>query len=359
MTDAAIGFDVRTRRIMLTVIGCLIGIVSCDPAPTAGAVDTCAALARTPVLFVHGSGMDSATFDRMIRHFEANDYPRSHLYAVDLEPATGDNLGAAEAIANAVRSLLDDARAAALAGGCEPTDPAKVDLIAHSMGAFSSRWFAVFGQPERVRRLVAIAGANHGTDALCGRPGKGNRQMCPAFSARKGPDDIQHRLNGTADSPVDETPYGSGPDARKRTRIPPTEDRRIEYFTVSIADDSWIVPPESALLDGAGSTGFDVDLDGTRFERLSPGNFRYRGSTGHDDLPSDPAVISFVLDLLALPDPRLSEGTFGRSGRHRDARIHCKTRTSEPGCMTHTPVRGTMRCHCGSPPQLPRLPISS
>lgn len=292
------------RWLTRTVAGCLVGIISCDPAPTAGAIDACAALARTPVLFVHGSGMNPDTFDRMIRHFEADGYPRSHLFAVELEPATGDNVTAAEAIADAARSLLADARAASLAEGCEPKGPAKVDLVGHSMGAFSSRWFAAFGQPERVRRLVTIAGANHGTDALCGRPGAGNRQMCPAFSPRKGPAEIQHHLNGTPNRPRDETPYGVGPDARPSTRVPPTADRRIAYFTVSIADDAWIVPPESALLDGAGYGSFDVDVDGLPFERLGPGNFRYLGSTDHDTLPSDPAVISFVVDLLDLPDPR-------------------------------------------------------
>lgn len=181
--------------------------------------------------------------------------------------------------------------------GCQGAPPAEVDIVAHSMGAFSARWFARFVMAEKVRTIVTLAGANHGTDMLCGLSGVGNRQMCPAYSESGGNDNIQRKLNGTGALPVDETPFGLGADRGDRARIPPDGRRRIVYFTVRLDPDEWIVPADSAVLDGAGGKAIE-GIDELPVIETSSGNFLFQGPTSHDGLPSDPELIQFVFHLL-------------------------------------------------------------
>lgn len=252
----------------------------------------------TPVLFVHGSGLSSGSFETMIAAFTDRGYPPEYLSAVDMVPNDGDNVRAAETfIAEGVEQLLASSKSAATKSGCSEIPPEKVDMVAHSMGAFSSRWFARFVGPERVRTIVTLAGANHGTNKLCGRSGTGDRQMCPAFSDQTGGDDVQHRLNGTSSMPLDETPFGVGADPQPAGRIPPDDRRSISYFTVRLEPDAWIEPADSAMLDGAGGATAQA-TDGFPLEETSNGNFLFRGQTSHDDLPYHPALIRFVLQIL-------------------------------------------------------------
>jgi len=289
----------RLRPLALVVIA--VAATACQaeqpeqanlPAPS------CADYDRTPVLFVHGSGLTSGTWDDMRRALREDGYPSAYLRAVDMRPRDGDNVRAAERfIAAGAERLLEDSRSAVSASGCNTEVPAKIDIVAHSMGAFSARWYIRFIGGERVRLMVALAGANHGTDRLCGRSGKGDRQMCPAFADTASPDNVQRRLNGTRAAPDDETPWGLGEDSADRDRTPPDGERRIGYVTVRVEADEWIEPAESALLDGAG--GVDTgDVGGLPLRETSPGNYLFLGSASHDGLPYHPELIRFVQSLL-------------------------------------------------------------
>jgi len=172
---------------------------------------------RIPVVFVHGSGLSAATWQPMLRFLVADGYPRVYLHAVDMSPDDGDNVRAATTfIAPAVDTLLATAAQHAPAGSA----PSKVDIVAHSMGALSGRWYAAKIRPDRVRTVITLAGANHGTNALCGYPGKGNQQMCPAFGNAW----LQRELNGAARAPSDETPYGVGLDPPGITTVAPSTE---------------------------------------------------------------------------------------------------------------------------------------
>jgi pimeloyl-ACP methyl ester carboxylesterase len=258
-----------------------------DPAPP----PDCARLPSAPVLFVHGSGLSSATFQAMTGEFERLGYPRSWLHAVDLVPNDGANERAAKVFLEpAVGTLLRDAAAEARRSAC--TEPTRVDLVAHSMGSVSARWYAARIGPEKVRTVLGIAPANHGTDALCGLEGSGNRELCPAFAGRG----IQFELNGSKKHPRDETPYGIGSDARAAARVPPTAERSILYLTLRIEPDQWIKPEASALLDGAG--GVKLPALPTAARETQPGNLLWTAAADHDRLPEETAVIGLVAALL-------------------------------------------------------------
>lgn len=260
----------------------------------------CQGLSRRPVLFVHGSGLGPDTWNAMISAFRRDGYPARHLLAVRLIPNDGSNIRAAERfIEPTVRDLLSAARREAEAKRCQP--PTKVDIVAHSMGALSSRWYVARIDAKLIRNLVGIAPANHGTDALCGHAGDGNRELCPAFAQGPAQGAVQHMLNGSRSEPIDETPYGFGSDSTGRPSIGPTPESGIYYWSIRIDPDEWIRPASSAHLDGAG---------GRRAPQLplgaletSPGNVRWRSGIPHDDLPRDAEVIAFTLQLL-LADPK-------------------------------------------------------
>lgn len=245
-----------------------------------------------PVLFVHGHGTSSAVFADMIDHFEDRGYRPADLLAVDLVPPDGSNVVAAEqAITQAVERLL--ARSGRTAGG-------KVDIVAHSMGALSSRWYATQVRPDRVRTLVTVGGANHGTDALCGYPDEGGADLCPAFAVADNP--VQVRLNGTPGAPVDETPYGRGADRPGTPTVAPEPDREIRYVAVLVPDDQWIRPNPSSELDGADPVARLPD--GVAVTQPRPGNLAFAEPTDHDLILENErffAVLDTVLAAGAAP----------------------------------------------------------
>jgi hypothetical protein len=164
------------------------------------------------------------------------------------------------------------------------------------MGAVSARWYVARIDAGSVLNLVGIAPANHGTDALCGHAGDGNRELCPAFAATADLSRVQFELNGGPSKKADETPYGFGTDSADRPRIAPNASQGIYYWTIRIDPDEWIRPANSAVLDGAGGRSAP-DLPPTARE-TSPGNVLWPPGVRHDDLPGDPRLIAFVFQLL-------------------------------------------------------------
>jgi hypothetical protein len=259
---------------------------------------------KTPVLFIHGSGMYSSTWTKMIRYFVQTGYPAEYLHAVELKPNEGSNKRAVFMfIKPAVESLLQQAAVTARQAGFQGKTPQRVDLVSHSMGAASSRWYAAKLHPERVRTWISVAGSNHGTNALCAyvRGGEGNREMCPAFATSVEESAFQVMLNGTPQEPIDETPFGLGKDRDQVKRIPPDERRNILYYTIRIEPDGWIKPEHSALLDGAGGISISIPPD-IPVRETSSGNYLFTKKVTHDPLPSEPDLMRFVALLLAVRD---------------------------------------------------------
>jgi pimeloyl-ACP methyl ester carboxylesterase len=248
---------------------------------------------RTPVLLVHGYGGSPAVWAGMIEGLSALGYPPEYLSAVDIGFSARGNADAARsALVPAGAALLRRAeRVAGQAGRARRF--ARHDLVAHSMGAVSSRLYAKW-HPERVRVLVSLAGANHGTNRLCTFEDGAAREMCPAYSLDGG---VQAELNGTAQVPGDETPFGIGEDGPARPHVPADASRRILYFAVSVEADKWILPAQSAELDGAG--GVPLSPPALLRERL-PGNFSLpEVEADHDSLLGHPDVIRLVARMLA------------------------------------------------------------
>ncbi|MBT2400823.1 triacylglycerol lipase [Streptomyces sp. ISL-100] len=168
-----------------------------------------AAAAPDPIVFVHGWNSSGSTWDTMAGRFATDGWPASHLdkwtYSTSQSNAT---------TASQLSAEIDRVLAA--------TGATKVDVVTHSMGGLSSRYFLKnLGGDTKVDAWISLGGPNHGTDTayFCG--GASCTEMRPGSS-------FLNALNSG-----DETPGAS------------------RYATWWSACDSTINPDNSVALTGA------------------------------------------------------------------------------------------------------------
>lgn len=109
-------------------------------------------LARDPILFVHGWSASGSTWDTMISRFQSDGWTSSQLFNWSYD-SRQSNVDTAMQIETKVADIL------------AKTGAAKVDIISHSMGGLSSRYFLKFlNGTSSVDSWVSLGGPNHGTD---------------------------------------------------------------------------------------------------------------------------------------------------------------------------------------------------
>ncbi len=126
-------------------------ITSCtEPiSPATGSIGT---LKHDPILFVHGYGGSKANFDTMRQRFIDDGWQDFELYAYTYSFIDSNASSAAE-----IRDQIDRI--------IRTTGATKVDIIAHSMGSISSRYYLKnLGGSDKVDAWVSLAGPNHGTE---------------------------------------------------------------------------------------------------------------------------------------------------------------------------------------------------
>jgi hypothetical protein len=255
---------------------------------------------KTPVFFVHGHGMTAECWNPMISYLVKSGYPKEYLKTIQLYPNNGPNIEAAEKqIAPAIEVFINKINAFRNTQHVTRQLVTKINLISHSMGALSARWYASKVGPHRVRIWISLAGANHGTDKACFSNNPGSKDMCPAFA--KSPDEslVQFVLNGLPHvADVDETPYGVGRDSPGVNSIRPDESKRIIYFSIRTFPDKLIIPEESAVIDGAGGVNLKVP-NRLPAKETSEGNILMTNRVGHDEMLSDKNTMKLVETILS------------------------------------------------------------
>ena len=104
-----------------------------------------------PILFVHGYTGNASAWNTMISRFQADGWESNRLFAYTFS-STQSNATVAQAVAQRVNEI----KAA--------TGAAKVDIITHSMGGLSSRYYLKnLGGTANVDDWVSLGGPNHGT----------------------------------------------------------------------------------------------------------------------------------------------------------------------------------------------------
>jgi len=113
-----------------------------------------------PVVFVHGVNGGSANYATMIGRLIADGWPEDFLFAFDAaDPAWGCNVDNAEAIHLLVEHVM------------AVTGEGRIDLVAHSMGTLSSRYYVKnLGGQDRVNTYVTLGGMHHGLTSPCWSP---------------------------------------------------------------------------------------------------------------------------------------------------------------------------------------------
>ncbi|GGR94367.1 lipase [Streptomyces humidus] len=199
---------------------------------------TAHAATHDPVVFVHGLSSDSSSWDDWVADFEADGYTAAELDAWTYT-WTQSNVTTAGQLDTEIKKVL--AR----------TGASKVDVVVHSMGALSSRYYLKnLGGTAYVDDFVSVAGVNHGTSvaSLCSWLYTSCAQMVPGSSFL------------TALNSGDETP-GS-----------------VNYATYWSNCDAAIDPDSSALLSGAANVGV--------------------GCISHDAMNNDHGVYEKVRDFI-------------------------------------------------------------
>ena len=136
----------------------LVGALALIGATTVGSIavsatPVAAAKKVDPVLLVHGFTRTSADFDTTIAALKDKKYPDDRIFTIDYN-SFAPNAYTATLVAAKVQSILAQ------------TGAEKVDIVAHSMGAYSTRYFIKnLGGAAVVGDYVSIAGPNHGTVA--------------------------------------------------------------------------------------------------------------------------------------------------------------------------------------------------
>ncbi|MFC8675168.1 esterase/lipase family protein [Streptomyces griseorubiginosus] len=109
------------------------------------------AASHNPIVFVHGLSSDASSWDDWIADFKADGYSASELDAWSYSWSQS-NVTTAQQLATEVQRVL------------KATGASKVDLVTHSMGALSARYYLKnLGGTAYVDDFVSAAGVNHGT----------------------------------------------------------------------------------------------------------------------------------------------------------------------------------------------------
>jgi len=128
------------------------------------------AQAVEPIIFVHGWSSSGSTWNTMASRFRADGWTAAQTVQWSYNTSQSNATTAQQ-----LSTLVDQVRAS--------TGSAKVDLISHSMGGLSTRYYVKnLGGGAKVDDFVSLAGPNHGTNTafLCFQTSC--RQMWPGSS---------------------------------------------------------------------------------------------------------------------------------------------------------------------------------
>jgi triacylglycerol lipase len=170
-----------------TLVALLVGSAVLVPAASAQAAE--------PILFVHGWNSSGSVWNTMISRFEADGFTNLNNWSYNTAQSNKTTAGQ-------IATKVSQIRAA--------TGAAKVDIITHSMGGLSSRWYAKYlGGTSYVDEWVSLGGPNHGTSTAnlcfwqtsCFEMRPGSSFLSQLNSGDETPGDVRY---GTWWSPCDE-----------------------------------------------------------------------------------------------------------------------------------------------------------
>lgn len=202
----------RTQVKVLSALASAFSLALLPGSVGAAAAAPISSLGSDPILFVHGYNSSGATWNTMASRFQADGWPASYLRQWSYNTAQS-NATTAQQLAQEVDKL----KAA--------TGASTVDVVTHSMGGLSSRYYTKnLGGDVNVEDWVSLGGPNHGTTTANGCVDVSCTEMRPGSS-------FLQQLNAG-----DETPGAT------------------RYGTWWSPCDEIILPQDSTVLSGATNT---------------------------------------------------------------------------------------------------------
>lgn len=140
------------RRATLTVSLVILAACSNDSLTGPSPRSALSVATRSPILFVHGWNSSGAIWTTMIGRFEADGWAPTELYSWNYNTAQSNSVTAQQ-----LSAKVDSVLAA--------TGASKVNVITHSMGALSARYYIKnLTGGSKVDAFVSLGGPNHGTN---------------------------------------------------------------------------------------------------------------------------------------------------------------------------------------------------
>jgi triacylglycerol lipase len=201
---------------------------------------------HNPILFLHGWTKTKDDWISMRQWFQADGWPQTMLFAYDSERIRSScsaqaHIDYATEIADWVDDILNQ------------TVASKVDLVGHSSGGLSGRYYVKnLGGIDKVDHFVALASTNHGTlwsgGAQCfSAPNNLGLFLIELNEGDETPGGIlEDRIGDRIDSTLETTYNG--------THIP----GNVSYTSIYSLDDTLISPRTSPILEGA----FNIEISG-------------------------------------------------------------------------------------------------
>ena len=141
--------NMKSHLRIFVIAGLTAALTACTESSAPGVLPD---LKHDPILFVHGYLGSAANWETMKQRFLSDGWQSVELYSYNYSFITSNATTAAE-----IRDQVDDIIA--------KTGATKVDVIAHSMGSVSSRYYLKnLGGSAKIDAWVSLGGPNHGTD---------------------------------------------------------------------------------------------------------------------------------------------------------------------------------------------------
>ncbi|MFW9914138.1 MAG: esterase/lipase family protein [Candidatus Thorarchaeota archaeon] len=188
-------------------------------------------LNHNPILFIHGWRKDKSDFDSLMEWFRADGWSNTTLQAYNFDERNNCSVPTNIDNANRIQQWVDTILA--------ETGAAKIDLVAHSMGGLSSRYYLKFlNGIAKVDDYVSLGSPHHGEDiSACGQDGV-NALALLINEGDETPGGLLDDTLGDREDPVSGVIYNGA-------HVP----GNVSYTSIYSRDDA--IPYISPPLDGA------------------------------------------------------------------------------------------------------------
>jgi triacylglycerol lipase len=190
---------------------------------------------QNPILFIHGRGGDITNWDDMITRFKEDGWSNSSLYAYNFQNSVicteQQNINNANQIKQWVDNILSS------------TGAQKVDIVAHSMGGISSRYYIKFiADHNKIDDYVTLGSPHHGspTQKCVYSYDTPTSFMIELNEGDETPGGILNDVIGDRNDPFLGVTYNG-------THIP----GNISYVSIFSSDDAIVYPHNTSYLEGA------------------------------------------------------------------------------------------------------------